>query len=226
MRSVGGLGCYQSAYPVPRKTGAESGSCTRLRKFEGTPSDSSAIAAEGVCCTAANCASSVVNLSDQWTNSESFPRQLRGPTQVNQSPPWRSHTAALPGSLHRHLNASRRLHEVNARLRSRGRNVTLMPASRLRVDDGDAIVRAAALGMGIGQVPHYMVTDLLARAELVELLPAMRPAPMPIAALTPSARLIPALVRVLLDLLERSADAFPGAPPVNANTSHRRRPRD
>ena len=110
--------------------------------------------------------------------------------------------------------------------RSRGRNVTLMPASRLRVDDGDAIVRAAALGMGIGQVPHYMVTDLLARAELVELLPAMRPAPMPIAALMPSARLIPARVRVLLELLERSADSFPGAPPVNANTSHRRRPRD
>jgi LysR family transcriptional regulator, regulator for bpeEF and oprC len=111
-------------------------------------------------------------------------------------------------------------------LRSRGRSAALMPASRLRVDDGDAIVRAAALGMGIGQVPHHVATDLLARAELVELRPAMRPAPMPIAALMPSARLIPARARVLSELLERSADAFPGAPPVNANTSHRRRPRD
>jgi LysR family transcriptional regulator, regulator for bpeEF and oprC len=110
--------------------------------------------------------------------------------------------------------------------RSRGRNVTLMPPSRLRVDEGDAIVRAAALGIGIGQVPHYMVTEHLARAELVELLPAMRPAPMPIAAVMPSARMIPARVRVLLELMERSTDAFPKAPPVNGNASHRRRPRD
>ena len=109
--------------------------------------------------------------------------------------------------------------------RSRGRNVTMMPASRLRVDEGDAIVRAAALGMGIGQVPHYMVTDHLARAELVELLPTMRPAPMPIAAVMPSARMIPARVRALLELLERSANAFPDAPPVHATNPRRSRTR-
>ena len=110
--------------------------------------------------------------------------------------------------------------------RSRGRNVTHMPTSGLHVDDGDAIVRAAALGMGIGQVPHYMVTDHLARGELVELLPTMRPAPMPIAAVMPSARMIPARVRALLELIERSADAFPAAPPVGATSSHHRRRRD
>jgi LysR family transcriptional regulator for bpeEF and oprC len=101
-------------------------------------------------------------------------------------------------------------------LRLRGRNVTLLPPSRLRVDEGDAIVRAAVLGMGIGQVPHYMVTDQLARGELVELLPALRPPAMPIAAVMPSARMVPTRVRVLLEMIEYSADAFPLAPPVNA----------
>jgi len=83
-----------------------------------------------------------------------------------------------------------------------GRAITVTPPSRIR-DEGDAIVRAAALGMGIGQVPHYMLTDRLASGELVELLPLNRPAVMPIAAVMPSARMVPLRVRVLLDLLQR-----------------------
>ena len=109
--------------------------------------------------------------------------------------------------------------------RLRGRNVIFTPPSRLRVDDGDAIARAAVLGMGIGQLPHYMVTECLARRELVELLPTMRPPAMPIAAVMPSARMVPSRVRALLELIEQSADAFPAAPPVTAIKADRRRRR-
>jgi LysR family transcriptional regulator, regulator for bpeEF and oprC len=108
--------------------------------------------------------------------------------------------------------------------RVRGRMVTVSPPSRVRVDGGDAIVRAAVLGMGICQVPHYMVSEPLARGELVELLATMRPPAMPIAAVMPSARALPSRVRALLDLIERSADVFPAAPPVSvASTQGRRR---
>lgn len=107
--------------------------------------------------------------------------------------------------------------------RSRGRMVTFMPQSRMRVDEGDAIVRAAVLGMGIGQVPHYMVTDRLARGELVELLPRMRPPPMPIAAVMPSARMIPARVRALLELIDRSVSTFPTAPSAGPRNADRMR---
>jgi DNA-binding transcriptional LysR family regulator len=100
--------------------------------------------------------------------------------------------------------------------RVRGRNVSLMPPSRVHVDSGDAIVHAAVLGMGIAQVPHYMVSESLARGELVELLPATRPTAMPIAAVVPSARMVPSRVRALLELIERNADALPAAPPVRA----------
>ena len=98
--------------------------------------------------------------------------------------------------------------------RVRGRKVTLTPPSRMRVDGGDEIVRAAILGMGIGQVPHYMVSESIGRGDLVELLPTLRPMAMPVAAVMPSARLIPNRVRALLELIERSAGAFPSAPPV------------
>jgi DNA-binding transcriptional LysR family regulator len=109
--------------------------------------------------------------------------------------------------------------------RVRGRSVTTIPPSRVHVDGGDVLVRAAVLGMGIGQVPHYMVSEPLARGELVELLPTMRPPAMPIAAVMPSARMVPSRVRALLELIERSAAAFPAAPPVGATPSDRRRGR-
>ena len=101
-----------------------------------------------------------------------------------------------------------------------GRNVTTLPSSRVRVDDGEAIVQAAVLGLGIGQVPHYMVAREVAAGTLVEILPSFRPPAMPIWAVMPSGRLIPARVRALLALLEISAAAFPLAPPA-----HRRRRR-
>jgi DNA-binding transcriptional LysR family regulator len=79
--------------------------------------------------------------------------------------------------------------------------------------------------MGIGQVPHCMVSGSLARGELVELLPTMRPPAMPIAAVTPSARMVPARVRALLELIKDSADAFPALPPVGVTPTDRRRRR-
>ena len=107
--------------------------------------------------------------------------------------------------------------------RVRGRNVTITPPSRMRVDGGDEIVRAAVLGMGIARVPHYMVRESFARGELVELLPMMRPPAMPIAAVMPSGRLVPIRVRALLELIERSGAAFPGAPAVGASSTDSRR---
>jgi DNA-binding transcriptional LysR family regulator len=101
-------------------------------------------------------------------------------------------------------------------LRARGRSLTLMPSSRMRVSDGDAIVRAAVHGMGIGQVPHYMLVDELARGQLMELLPAHRPTPMPIALVMPSGRMVPPRVRAFVELAMVRSPTFPQAPKVRA----------
>lgn len=83
----------------------------------------------------------------------------------------------------------------------RGHAVTIQPRSQLRLNDGEAMVQAALLGLGLAQLPDYMVADPLGDGRLVELLPSLRPQAMPISAVYPSQRLLPPRVRVLLDAL-------------------------
>jgi DNA-binding transcriptional LysR family regulator len=85
--------------------------------------------------------------------------------------------------------------------RQRGNPVELLPASRVRVNDGEGLVEAARLGLGVAQVPDYFVQEELASGALVELLPRHRPAPIPVSIVYPGARLVPQRVRVLIDEL-------------------------
>jgi DNA-binding transcriptional LysR family regulator len=64
------------------------------------------------------------------------------------------------------------------------------------------IAPAAKLGLGVCQLPEYVVQDDVASGELVELLPGFQPEPMPISAVVPSGRLVPPRVRVALAALE------------------------
>lgn len=59
---------------------------------------------------------------------------------------------------------------------------------RLIVDNAESYLASCRAGLGLIQVPRYDVQDLLARHELVEVLPDWRPAPMPVAALYPHRR--------------------------------------
>jgi DNA-binding transcriptional LysR family regulator len=86
-------------------------------------------------------------------------------------------------------------------LRQRGAPVELHPQPRVRASEGEGLVRAAALGLGIAQVPDYMAADELASGALVEVLPACRPEPLPVSVVVPSGRLMPARVRAAVDAL-------------------------
>lgn len=87
-------------------------------------------------------------------------------------------------------------------LRSGRRTLELHPPQRMQVNDGDGIVAAALLGLGIGQVPDNIAAEALAGGALVELLPQHRPPAMPISVVMPSSRLQPPRVRALLEALE------------------------
>ncbi|WP_157269510.1 LysR family transcriptional regulator [Azohydromonas aeria] len=83
-----------------------------------------------------------------------------------------------------------------------GRAVDLPPPNvAARINDGEAMVEAARLGLGLCQVPDYMAAAALARGELVEVLPGCRPPPMPVSVVHPGGRLLPARVRVALEAL-------------------------
>lgn len=83
-----------------------------------------------------------------------------------------------------------------------GRPVDMPPPNVLaHLNDGEGLVEAARLGLGLCQVPDYMAAAALARGELVELLPHCKPAALPISAVHPGGRLLPARVRVALQAL-------------------------
>ncbi|MCC2676635.1 MAG: LysR family transcriptional regulator [Ramlibacter sp.] len=83
--------------------------------------------------------------------------------------------------------------------RQRGNPVELHPQSRVRINDGEGLVEATRLGLGLAQLPEHFVRDELARGDLVEVLPAARPAPLPVSIVYPGARLLPLRVRLLLE---------------------------
>ena len=91
-------------------------------------------------------------------------------------------------------------------LRRGRRPVEMHPVQTVQVNDTEGLASAARLGFGLCQLPDYVVQDDLARGDLVEVLAGMQPAPMPISAVVPSGRLVPARVRVLLDALDRLRD--------------------
>jgi LysR family transcriptional regulator for bpeEF and oprC len=87
-------------------------------------------------------------------------------------------------------------------LRQRGQPVELAPRPQVRVGETEGLAEAALLGLGLVQVPDYLVQQELAQGRLVELLPSCRPEPMPIHIVHPAGRLVPARVRVAIEALE------------------------
>lgn len=87
-------------------------------------------------------------------------------------------------------------------LRQGGRQVELHPDPWVQVNDGEGMVAAAVMGLGLAQIPDYMASEELARGAVVEAMASFRPAAMPISAVMPSSRLVPPRVRVLLETLE------------------------
>jgi DNA-binding transcriptional LysR family regulator len=81
------------------------------------------------------------------------------------------------------------------------REISLTLESGVRLGDGEALVQAAAAGLGLIQVPSYMAEREVKRGELAEILQRYRPAPLPISLIYPSHRHIPLRVRALADAL-------------------------
>ena len=81
------------------------------------------------------------------------------------------------------------------------RDFSLTPESGVRLGDGEALVQAAAAGLGLVQAPTYLAEHEVKRGRLVESLQRYRPAPLPISLVYPSHRHIPLRVRALADAL-------------------------
>jgi DNA-binding transcriptional LysR family regulator len=87
-------------------------------------------------------------------------------------------------------------------LRQRGTAIEMNPTPRVSVNESEGLLEAVRQGLGLCQLPDYMVANDLAAGRLVEVLPSCRPETMPISAVFLSGRLLPARVRAAIDALE------------------------
>jgi DNA-binding transcriptional LysR family regulator len=87
-------------------------------------------------------------------------------------------------------------------LRQSGTPVELLPHAKVFIGDTESLVDGVKTGIGICQLPDNLVLDELASGEILEVLPACRPEPMPISVVYTSGRLLPARVRVAIEALD------------------------
>jgi DNA-binding transcriptional LysR family regulator len=92
-----------------------------------------------------------------------------------------------------------------------GQALEYTPHPHVRMSETEGLLEAMRLGMGLCQVPDMLVQASMARGELQEVLPDLRPPAMPIHIVYPSGRLLPARVRAAIDMLQALRQRLPAA---------------
>ncbi len=80
-------------------------------------------------------------------------------------------------------------------------NLEINPRYLLSVNDSRTFVTAALNGLGIAQLPRFMIRDALAKGDLVEILPEWSREPLPLYIVYPPNRHLSNKVRVFVDWL-------------------------
>jgi LysR family transcriptional regulator for bpeEF and oprC len=89
----------------------------------------------------------------------------------------------------------------------KGKPVVLHPVPAHVVNDGEGLVSAACVGLGLVQVPDVIAADAVQAGALQEVLASYRPRPMPISVVFPPHRHMPLRLRLFIDaLLKRAGD--------------------
>jgi len=78
--------------------------------------------------------------------------------------------------------------------------------SRLKFDSGEAIKDAAVEGLGIAYLPDFLAKNDIQSGRLVQILPTCRSEMIPIYAIYPNRKHLPARVRLFIDLLVNNLD--------------------
>jgi LysR family transcriptional regulator, regulator for bpeEF and oprC len=94
---------------------------------------------------------------------------------------------------------------------SRGRTrVQVTPAGHLSLDDENSYVAAAEAGLGIAQVPAFVLKDAMERGTLDLVLPEWLPEPAPLYVVYPRHRQLSIRVRIFVDWVAAVLDAHDG----------------
>lgn len=112
-------------------------------------------------------------------------------------------TPRRPEDLARHecILSVRQIEGARWKLARGGEERVVPVRGRLRTDEAEAIIRAAAAGLGIGRAPDWLVAGALDSGKLAEVLPAWREAERPLHAVFSGARLLSPRVKRFADLV-------------------------
>ncbi|WP_435637905.1 LysR family transcriptional regulator [Carnimonas bestiolae] len=92
---------------------------------------------------------------------------------------------------------------------SKAIEVAVEAQRRFHANNGELVMDAALAGMGIVQLPHFIVEEALADGRLTAILDKYRPAPEPVNALYPHHREKSRPVRALVDMLVEALNDAP-----------------
>lgn len=84
-----------------------------------------------------------------------------------------------------------------------------LPASRLRVNNGDALQPSLKRGLGLALQPDFLVSEALKTGELIEAMPNWQVMPIGLYIITPPGRLRPARVKALINYLAEHLSSAP-----------------
>lgn len=84
---------------------------------------------------------------------------------------------------------------------------SLITKGRIRANNGDALAKAAAAGMGISLMPDFIALDYIKTKQLKTILTHYKQPPIGIYAVLPSNRYIPERVRLLVDFLSKGLES-------------------
>jgi DNA-binding transcriptional LysR family regulator len=90
-----------------------------------------------------------------------------------------------------------------------GEDVTVRPATRLRVNNGDAVLPAVIAGLGIAGLPEFLAREAVADGRLEQILPGWHAPASGLYLLMPPGRPRPIRVQVLADFLTRHLSGPP-----------------
>lgn len=89
--------------------------------------------------------------------------------------------------------------EFREKGKTQAKPLTFHPAPAHVWNDGEALVAAACMGLGLAQVPDLIAADAVDAGKLEEVLAAYRPAPMPISVVFATRRHMPMRLRAFID---------------------------
>lgn len=90
---------------------------------------------------------------------------------------------------------------------SGGERYSLGGQSRLRVDELSTAAKAVTQGLGVGNLPNYVVRDLVADGVLTRMLPEWEPEGREVRMLYPHRKYLPAKVRLFIEFVMEKVEA-------------------